>query len=178
MPMRTCKGACVAVRLAEGQLLALPRRSPAQSARRAGHRLRAPADSRSTPTAHPRCTSPDSPSKRRMTVAQVSRYAWMTSRSSSGSSCVERAVEPTRSQNITVSCRRSAAVSSEFGVGGSGSFQFRLLLLSPFRLRCAVPRLSLSLSRPAPRLHPSPAAALMISPFSLRGTRRQGQTDA
>src|SRR5215472_3238268 len=33
----------------------------------------------------------------------------MTSRRSSGSSAAERAVEPTRSQNITVSCRRSAA---------------------------------------------------------------------
>src|SRR5271166_4916846 len=33
----------------------------------------------------------------------------MTSRISSGSSRFERAVEPTRSQNITVNCRRSAA---------------------------------------------------------------------
>jgi hypothetical protein len=32
----------------------------------------------------------------------------MTSRTSSGSSRVESAVEPTRSQNMTVSCRRSA----------------------------------------------------------------------
>src|SRR5262249_15835869 len=32
----------------------------------------------------------------------------MTSRKSSGSSCDDRAVEPTRSQNITVSWRRSA----------------------------------------------------------------------
>src|SRR5712692_8096335 len=53
------------------------------------------------------------PSKRRMTVAQVSRYAWMTTRSSSGSSCVERVVDPTRSQNITVNCRLSASGRAE-----------------------------------------------------------------
>ena len=41
----------------------------------------------------------------------------MTSRRSSGSSRAESAVEPTRSQNITVSCRRSAST----GAGGSGS---------------------------------------------------------
>jgi hypothetical protein len=37
----------------------------------------------------------------------------MTSRRSSGSSRADSAVEPTRSQNITVSCRRSASA----GVG-------------------------------------------------------------
>src|SRR5690348_10101071 len=49
----------------------------------------------------------------------------MISRRSSGSSRVARAVEPTRSQNITVSCRRSAedtggglALGSESGGGG------------------------------------------------------------
>ena len=64
------------------------------------------------------------PSKRRMTVAQVSRYAWMTMRNSSGSSCCESTVEPTRSQNITVSCRRSATVSSEFWVSSFEFFDF------------------------------------------------------
>src|SRR5262245_19082021 len=49
------------------------------------------------------------PAKQRITVAQVSRYAWITMRNSSGSSCSDSAVEPTRSQNITVSCRRSAS---------------------------------------------------------------------
>ena len=42
----------------------------------------------------------------------------MTSRKSSGSSRDESEVEPTRSQNITVSCRRSASiVGGEIGVG-------------------------------------------------------------
>src|ERR1700752_4361873 len=40
----------------------------------------------------------------------------MTSRKSSGSSRADSAVEPTRSQNITASCRRSAA--STRGVAG------------------------------------------------------------
>jgi hypothetical protein len=34
----------------------------------------------------------------------------MISRKSSGSSRAESAVEPTRSQNITVNCRRSASI--------------------------------------------------------------------
>ncbi len=43
----------------------------------------------------------------------------MTSRRSSGSSCVDSEVEPTRSQNITVSWRRSAAVAGRgAAVGG------------------------------------------------------------
>ena len=37
----------------------------------------------------------------------------MTSRKSSGSIRAERAVEPTRSENITVTCRRSARSSGE-----------------------------------------------------------------
>src|SRR5215467_7537613 len=49
------------------------------------------------------------PSKRVMTSAQTLWYAWMTSRYSSGSSCEESLVESTRSQNITVSCLRSAS---------------------------------------------------------------------
>src|ERR1700757_2769958 len=43
----------------------------------------------------------------------------MTARRSSGSSRADSAVEPTRSQNITVSCRRSAA--STRGVGATGA---------------------------------------------------------
>src|SRR6266704_2565563 len=44
----------------------------------------------------------------RTIAATPSRYAAMISRRSSGSSCAASAVEPTRSQNITVSWRRSA----------------------------------------------------------------------
>src|ERR1700733_3915463 len=42
----------------------------------------------------------------------------MTSRKSSGSSCVDSAVEPTRSQNITVIWRRSAAFAAR-ATGGA-----------------------------------------------------------
>src|ERR1700682_545874 len=45
----------------------------------------------------------------------------MTSRKSSGSSRVESAVEPTRSQNITVIWRRSAEVGMRAGAGGDGA---------------------------------------------------------
>src|SRR5262249_42851061 len=48
-------------------------------------------------------------------------------RSSSGSSCCESAVEPTRSQNITVNCRRSASAE-----GGGVAFLARS---APLRLR-------------------------------------------
>ena len=48
----------------------------------------------------------------------------MTSRMSSGSSRADIAVEPTRSQNMTVSCRRSAASGdcSRLGTGGLDRF--------------------------------------------------------
>jgi hypothetical protein len=46
-------------------------------------------------------------------------YAAMTYRRSSGSSLAERAVEPTRSQNITVSWRRSA-LSARDSEGAAG----------------------------------------------------------
>src|SRR5215831_9106391 len=52
-----------------------------------------------------------------MTSEQAPWYARTTSRYSSGSSCEERAVESTRSQNSTVSWRRSASR----GVGGPSS---------------------------------------------------------
>src|SRR5499427_4083984 len=44
----------------------------------------------------------------------------MTSRKSSGSSRAESSVEPTRSQNITVSCRRSASAGTTGAVWASG----------------------------------------------------------
>ena len=44
----------------------------------------------------------------------------MTSRRSSGSSCVDSAVEPTRSQNITVMWRRSATLAARRG-GSAGA---------------------------------------------------------
>src|SRR6266702_173738 len=50
----------------------------------------------------------------RTIAATPSRYSAMISRRSSGSSCAASAVEPTRSQNITVSWRRSA---EELGKG-------------------------------------------------------------
>src|SRR5262245_6651078 len=48
------------------------------------------------------------PPNRATALAHASRKAPMMRPRSSGSSCVDNAVEPTRSQNITVSCRRSA----------------------------------------------------------------------
>src|SRR3984885_12558677 len=45
----------------------------------------------------------------------------MTSRRSSGSRRVESAVEPTRSQNITVSWRRSAAAPARAGAAGASA---------------------------------------------------------
>src|SRR5579863_8622390 len=45
----------------------------------------------------------------------------MTSRRSSGSRRVESAVEPTRSQNITVSWRRSAAAPARAGAAGAAA---------------------------------------------------------
>src|SRR6516162_262955 len=53
--------------------------------------------------------------------ATVRWYAAMISRRSSGSSCAESAVEPTRSQNITVNCRRAAAISMTSWHSGPGS---------------------------------------------------------
>src|SRR5262245_28961414 len=73
-----------------------------------------------------------------MLWAQVCWYARMTSRSSSGSSCVERAVDPTRSQNSTVNCRRSASAAAERIVAvvreAAGRLAF-LVLVVPWRLR-------------------------------------------
>src|SRR5271155_4272597 len=45
----------------------------------------------------------------------------MTSRRSSGSSCVDKAVEPTRSQNITAIWRRSATLAARVTGGGAGA---------------------------------------------------------
>jgi len=47
-------------------------------------------------------------SSRSMTLAQALQHAPMTARISSGSSRADSAVEPTRSANMTVSCRRAA----------------------------------------------------------------------
>src|SRR5262249_50281209 len=48
------------------------------------------------------------PPNRATALAQASRKTPIMRPRSSGSSSVDNAVEPTRSQNITVSCRRSA----------------------------------------------------------------------
>src|SRR5262245_35817548 len=60
-----------------------------------------------------------------MTAVHVAWYACTTSRNSSGSSCCESAVEPTRSQNITVNWRRSASgalgTAARGAVGAIGS---------------------------------------------------------
>ena len=53
------------------------------------------------------------PSNPAITSATARWYAAITSRRSSGSRRAESAVEPTRSQNITVSCRRSASADAE-----------------------------------------------------------------
>ena len=62
------------------------------------------------------------PSKRPIVLATQSWYAPKTSRKSSGSSRDDSGVEPTTSQNITDSCRRSASVrvaaETEMGVAG------------------------------------------------------------
>src|SRR3984957_248095 len=55
----------------------------------------------------------------------------MTSRKSSGSSRVESAVEPTRSQNITVIWRRSAEVGMRAAEGGEGAAAAGAALLAP-----------------------------------------------
>src|SRR5712692_3745560 len=67
-----------------------------------------------------------------MTSALTRWYSRTTSRSSSGSSCSESAVEPTRSQNITVNWRRSAEVSLESRVWGLESGVVFLLAFCPF----------------------------------------------
>src|SRR5271167_4676773 len=58
----------------------------------------------------------------------------MISRRSSGSNRVESAVEPTRSQNITVSCRRSAVWATAAGTGAaSTSLRNAAIAASSFR---------------------------------------------
>src|SRR5262249_34562891 len=78
------------------------------------------------------------PPKREIAEAQLSRYARMTSRSSSGSSWVESAVEPTRSQNMTVNCRRSASGAAGRDLAALGEAVERrafLALVTSLRLR-------------------------------------------
>jgi hypothetical protein len=69
----------------------------------------------------------------------------MTSRRSSGSSRAESAVEPTRSQNITVSCRRSAVAVTVTTLGfatGSGLPSLRNAAIAPSNLRRCPTRLT------------------------------------
>src|SRR5271166_5388298 len=69
---------------------------------------------------------------------------------SSGSSRFERAVEPTRSQNITVNCRRSAASVDEGldeGPGGFGAVSVAQTLAIALSSRLRSPRVMLSFSR-------------------------------
>ena len=51
---------------------------------------------------------------------RISDTREMTSRKSSGSMRAERAVEPTRSENMTLTCRRSARSSGALGTSGRG----------------------------------------------------------
>src|SRR5271166_2030486 len=77
----------------------------------------------------------------------------MTSRMSSGSSRFERAVEPTRSQNITVNCRRSAASVDEGlkeGLGGFGAVSVAQTLAIALSRRLRSPRVTPSFSRSSP----------------------------
>src|SRR5271166_2467236 len=77
----------------------------------------------------------------------------MTSRMSSGSSRFERAVEPTRSQNITVNCRRSAASVDEGleeGLGGFGAVFLAQTLAIALSRRLRSPRVTPSFSRSSP----------------------------
>ena len=60
------------------------------------------------------------PSSRLISVAQVAWKAATTSRCSSGSRWVERALEPTMSQNMTVSWRRSGEDAAKVGGRGPG----------------------------------------------------------
>src|SRR5262252_1431903 len=69
----------------------------------------------------------------------------MTSRRSSGSSAAERAVEPTRSQNITVSCRRSTAEAGaawSAGAVGAGRSASRKAAIAASNLRRCPTRLT------------------------------------
>ena len=67
------------------------------------------------------------PSSRLISPAQVDWKAATTSRCSSGSSCVESALDPTMSQNMTVIWRRSAcAVAVGFGAVGAPIFVSRV----------------------------------------------------
>src|SRR5271166_751617 len=77
----------------------------------------------------------------------------MTSRMSSGSSRFERAVEPTRSQNITVNCRRSAASVDEgvdAGLGGFSAVSVAQTLAIALSRRLRSPRVTPSFSRSSP----------------------------
>src|SRR5262245_11598686 len=61
------------------------------------------------------------PSKRPTVSAAERWYAPMISWRSSGPNWVASAVDPTRSQNITVTCRRSADDGGDTGAGGGES---------------------------------------------------------
>src|SRR5271157_3543039 len=77
----------------------------------------------------------------------------MTSRMSSGSSRFERAVEPTRSQNITVNCRRSAASVDEGldeRLAGFVTVSVAQRLAIALRRRLRSPRVTPSFSRSSP----------------------------
>ena len=73
------------------------------------------------------------PSKRATASVTLLRYAPSRSRISSGSRRAERPVEPTRSQNITVSRRRSAAL-AEFDAAAHREGDFSTAVVCPASL--------------------------------------------
>ena len=84
------------------------RHKPSRCARRAAHRLHAPGDSQSRPAGHRRVLG-DMPLIALDDFGTGVLIGTHHLPVSSGSSWPESAVESTRSQNITVSCRHSAA---------------------------------------------------------------------
>ena len=93
----------------------------------------------------------------------------MTLRRSSGSSVADSAVEPTRSTNITVSCRRSAASAAARGVGlgGAAAATPRPAIALSRRLRCpsGTPSFSRSLSVSSGRMSASISLARNIASY-------------
>src|SRR5271165_5627408 len=82
------------------------------------------------------------PSNLAITLAIARWYAAMTSRKSSGSRRAPSAVEPTRSQNITVSGLRSASAGAVAALSGTGLRSLRNAAIAASNLRRCPTRLT------------------------------------
>ena len=99
----------------------VPRGSPTPCARLCAHRPRVRLDSRSKQAIHHRDTGQYTPHVAGSPPAQFSvDSAGRLPGSLRDQVCADNAVEPTKSQNITVSWRRSAARDWGLGIGGLG----------------------------------------------------------